>query len=133
MTLIIYTNIAYLYDHNCFESCINSKNHIIHLFGLGAIAFEEAYYGEGSGYIWLDEVSCSGVESNLLSCTHDQLGMHDCDHSEDAGMRCTGTFTLAEVIIILHNNKLPVWGSLNFLHVLENQSKDRMISMACYV
>ena len=71
------------------------ENGIIHFFGLGAIAFAEAYYGEGSGSIWLDEVSCSGIESNLLSCRRDQLGMHDCDHSEDAGVRCTGTCTLA--------------------------------------
>ena len=123
MTLIIYTNIAYLYDHNCFESCINSKNHIIHLFGLGAIAFEEAYYGEGSGYIWLDEVSCSGVESNLLSCTHDQLGIHDCDHFEDAGVRCTGTLATLLISSIkrscyyTHNNKLPVLASLKLLYV----------------
>ena len=73
------------------------ENGIIHFFGLGAIAFDEAYYGEGSGSIWLDEVSCSGVESNLLSCPHDQLGVHDCGHYEDAGVRCTGT--LATLLI----------------------------------
>ena len=95
MTFHIYTNIGYLCDHNYFESCIDTKKtHIIHLFGLGAIAFDEAYYGEGNGSIWLDEVSCSGLESNLLSCPHDQLGVHDCDHSEDAGVRCTGRKSL---------------------------------------
>ena len=53
---------------------------------------DEAYFGEGSGFIWLNEVSCSGVESNLLACHHVELGMHDCDHFEDAGVRCTGMF-----------------------------------------
>ena len=80
-----------------FNHVLIQENGIIHLFGLGAIAFDEAYYGEGSGSIWLDEVSCSGVESNLLSCPHDQLGVHDCGHYEDAGVRCTGT--LATLLI----------------------------------
>ena len=76
-------------DHNHFESCIDTKNNI-HLFGLGA-AVDEAYYGEGSGYIWLDDVNCSSSETNILSCPHNGLGMHNCGHSEDAGVRCTGT------------------------------------------
>ena len=64
----------------------------MYLASLGAIAFSNAFFGEGSGLIWLDEVSCFGTESSLLSCPHDQLGVHDCIHFEDAGVNCTGTF-----------------------------------------
>ena len=62
--------------------------------GLDAIAFDEAYFGEGNGFIWLDNVICSGTESDLLSCSHNGLGVHNCDHYEDAGVRCEGTFIL---------------------------------------
>ena len=69
--------------------------------GLDVTAFDEAYFGEGTGSIWLDNVFCSGTESDLLSCSHNGLGVHNCDHSEDAGVRCTGTFILYKLIQVV--------------------------------
>ena len=48
-------------------------------------------FTDGAGQIWLDEVGCLGSESRLIDCPANPLGQHDCDHSEDAGLRCTGT------------------------------------------
>ena len=49
-----------------------------------------ASFGQGSGPILLDNVLCSGSESQLARCTHNGVGNHNCGHSEDAGVVCDG-------------------------------------------
>ena len=46
---------------------------------------------DGTGPIWLDEVTCAGSERNLSSCTHNVLGKTNCRHHEDAGVECSST------------------------------------------
>ena len=41
--------------------------------------------------IWLDDVGCSGNESDIADCSHNGWGVVGlCDHSEDAGVKCSG-------------------------------------------
>ena len=50
-----------------------------------------ATFGQGSGPIYLDRVSCTGRESSLLDCQYNQneIGnLRSCSHYEDAGVRC---------------------------------------------
>ena len=61
-------------------------------FGPVMAARDRAYYGRGSGEIWLDGVHCVGTELTIEYCSHDGWGYHDCSHSEDAGVHCYGTF-----------------------------------------
>jgi deleted-in-malignant-brain-tumors protein 1 len=56
-------------------------------FSVGAVALTTGFTN-GAGQIWLDNVQCTGTEENLLSCTHNTLGNHNCVHAEDAGVRC---------------------------------------------
>ena len=52
-----------------------------------ALAFSNAYFGQGTGPIHFEGVGCSGLESALVQCNH--LTSHDCYHYEDAGARCS--------------------------------------------
>ena len=47
-----------------------------------------ARFGAGQGPIYLDDVRCSGHESSLQHCSTLGVGVHNCAHSDDAGVAC---------------------------------------------
>merc|ERR1712004_94771 len=47
-------------------------------------------FGQGTGRIWLDDVSCPQGATALGDCTHNGFGYHNCLHAEDVGV--TGTY-----------------------------------------
>ena len=60
----------------------------------GSIPVSGGHFGNGNGTILLDDMKCDGTEQTLLNCTFSQQAAN-CDHSEDAGVRCQGKFLLA--------------------------------------
>uniref|UniRef100_A0A8W8MJW7 SRCR domain-containing protein n=1 Tax=Magallana gigas TaxID=29159 RepID=A0A8W8MJW7_MAGGI len=49
-----------------------------------AIATTSAYFGQGNGQIWMDDVNCIGNETMLTDCQFLGFGIHNCVHAEDA-------------------------------------------------
>ena len=59
----------------------------------GGIAYGNAYFGAGTGSIYLADVDCTSSASQLLECPSRPILTHDCLHSADAGVGCEGDAT----------------------------------------
>ena len=57
---------------------------------VGGRAYTNAYFGAGSGPIFLDDVQCTSTASKLLECPSRPILSHNCLHSADAGVGCEG-------------------------------------------
>ena len=60
-------------------------------FGSLGTAIGSAGFGQGSGPIWLDSVTCSGSETILPNCGHLGINITGCAHTNDAGVTCNIT------------------------------------------
>ncbi|XP_059497835.1 scavenger receptor cysteine-rich type 1 protein M130-like [Stegostoma tigrinum] len=65
----------------------------LHCGALQSIEDEAQVFGAGTGPIWLDEIECLSDESTLWQCQRDPWGQHNCKHTEDAGVVCSGNST----------------------------------------
>ena len=70
---------------------LNDAQVVCNELGLGkaVAARNKAYYGEGNGQIWLDDIKCAGTEERLRNCSHRGWGIGNCNHGEDASVNCT--------------------------------------------
>ena len=62
-------------------------------------AFDRARFGQGTGEILLDELNCMGEESRLIDCPANPIGVNNCGHSEDAGVRCGNVASFCALFI----------------------------------
>ena len=74
-------------------------------YGTAVHALWLAAFGEGSSPIWYANVNCSGREANLVQCGHDDLGVHNCSHWEDAGVICASGEVASAVRCVLRGRR----------------------------
>ena len=68
-------------------------------FGSSGTGYYNAHFGQGSGPVWLDSVTCYGNESTIVSCGHFGVNItRSWTHSQDAGVMC---FTEQGTIYVL--------------------------------
>ena len=70
---------------------------IIHCMVSDAQAFSNAFYGQGRGSIYLDNVQCSGSELDLFDCPGDNTP--SCTQADAAGVRCNPTRTKCSILL----------------------------------
>lgn len=78
--------------------------------GTAQTSKSDAFFGQGQGDIWLDDVRCFGNETSLLHCRHPSLGDNNCGHGEDAGVVCSG---IISVSMLFTSFLLPLMPQMN--------------------
>ena len=53
----------------------------------GAVPLIDATFGRGTGTI-VEQVRCNGTERGVAECTMRDVPDGECNHNEDAGVRC---------------------------------------------
>ena len=71
--------------------------------GNAIVAFQSAFYGQGIGQIWLNNVHCVGTESSIADCSHSGWGSHNCGHGQDASLKCAPGNYFKEVANLSNN------------------------------
>ena len=59
-------------------------------FYVDGVPYSYAFFGAGTGPIYLDDVACTSSDSQLLECSSRPILTHNCLHSADAGVGCKG-------------------------------------------
>ncbi|XP_024905424.1 soluble scavenger receptor cysteine-rich domain-containing protein SSC5D isoform X2 [Pteropus alecto] len=92
-----------------------------------------ARFGPGLGPVWMDDVGCGGGEQALRDCPRSPWGRSNCDHSEDAGLVCTGPAPRLRLADGPHGcaGRLEVWHSGRWGSVCDDAWDLRDATVAC--
>ena len=80
------------------------------LICIGAVVHANAFFGQGTGPILLDDLRCTGTETRLVDCPSNGIGIstHCNGHADDAGVQCqprkycvgSGTYCIENVNLL---------------------------------
>ena len=71
------------------------------------LAYHSSFFGMGTGPIWMDNVQCSGNEASISDCSFKGWGITDCNHGNNAGVRCKGIIKHKEILNIIAFSDTP--------------------------
>ncbi|XP_051495277.1 scavenger receptor cysteine-rich domain-containing protein SCART1-like [Apus apus] len=106
---------------------------VCHQLGCGEAleARGSAWFGAGSGQIWLDGMNCSGAEAALWDCPAESWGEHDCGHKEDAGVVCSEFVSLRLENSNNCSGRLQVFYNGTWGSICSNSMSPKTVSLAC--
>ncbi|XP_075797753.1 soluble scavenger receptor cysteine-rich domain-containing protein SSC5D isoform X2 [Microtus pennsylvanicus] len=92
-----------------------------------------ARFGPGAGPVWMDDVGCGGGEQALRDCPRSPWGRSNCDHTEDAGLVCTGPAPRLRLADGPHGcaGRLEVWHGGRWGSVCDDAWDLRDAAVAC--
>ncbi|EDO37716.1 predicted protein [Nematostella vectensis] len=57
-------------------------------YGTARRVFHDAWYGQSTGKVYMDDVECSGKEKDISECQHKMEWQGNCNHFEDVSLIC---------------------------------------------
>ncbi|XP_069059211.1 lysyl oxidase homolog 3 isoform X2 [Pleurodeles waltl] len=99
-------------------------------FGSAKEAPTGARMGQGMGPIHMNEVQCVGTEKSLWSCQYKNITEEDCEHSEDASVRCNTPYMGFESTIRLRGGRNRLEGRVE-VQLPGNGSKALRWGLVC--
>ncbi|KAL2098772.1 hypothetical protein ACEWY4_005252 [Coilia grayii] len=89
-------------------------------FGSAKEALTGARMGQGMGPIHMNEVQCAGTERSIWGCHFKNITEEDCQHTEDASVRCNTPYMAYEKAVRIGGGRSRYEGRVEVLQALPN-------------